>query len=216
TAAPRMAGAGASSLNRAGPLTLLFPLLLWPLAPFPRLDESHPPTRDLIHHAASAQGITPDHEAWEPFLAALAIEQSYLGRAGKTLQPLFDPAGFDWRITVGVLASFPAREVIIATLGILYTLGNDIDETSPDLRSALRDSLWTSGPRHGTPVFTLPTVFAIMVFFALCMQCGATLVTLAKESQPRWALFTFTYMTTLAWLAAVATYQLLSLLPSPS
>lgn len=140
--------------------------------------------------------------------AAAYVEDSYLGRFGKTVQPVFDPAGFDWKITVGVLASFPAREVIVSTLGITYSLGEGVEAESDDLRTVLAGSVWQDGPRRGTPVFTLPVAIALMVFFALCSQCGSTLATLARESGTRWAVASFLYMTTLAWLAAVACYQI--------
>jgi ferrous iron transport protein B len=127
---------------------------------------------------------------------------------GKAIQPIFAPAGFDWKITVGVLASFPAREVIVSTLGIIYSLGGDVDEESGDLKEALHNETWDDGPRAGQPIFNLPVVFSIMVFFALCSQCGSTLAVTAKESSWKWAAFTFFYMTALAWLGAVAVYQI--------
>ena len=140
--------------------------------------------------------------------AAAYVEQSVMGRIGRTLQPIFDPAGFDWKITIGVVASFPAREVIIATLGVIYSLGGDVDEASGDLRAAMAAERWSHGPRLGVPVYTLPVALAIMVFFALCQQCGATVATVAQESSWRWALFSFCYMTALAWLSAVAVFQI--------
>lgn len=143
----------------------------------------------------------------ENVLAAAHVENSYMGRFGKIVQPVFAPAGFDWRITVGVLASFPAREAIIATLGTTYSLGTGMDEDSDDLKTALSKARWTEGPNLGKPVFTLAVAFGIMAFFALCSQCGATLAVIRKESGLRWAVASFIYMTTLAWLAAVACYQ---------
>lgn len=138
---------------------------------------------------------------------AAYVEDSYLGRFGKTVQPVFDPAGFDWKITVGVLASFPAREVIVSTLGITYSLGGGAEEENADLRQVLAGSVWQDGPRKGTPVFTIPVAIGLMAFFALCSQCGSTLATLARETGTRWAVASFLYMTALAWLAAVAIYQ---------
>ncbi len=140
-------------------------------------------------------------------IEAAYIEQSVMGRMGQAVQPVFDPAGFDWKITVGVLGSFPAREVIIATMGIIYSLGGDVDEESDSLKDAMAASTWTSGPRAGQPVFTVPVAFAIMVFFALCSQCGATVATIAKETNWKWAIFSFVYMTVLAWIGAVVVYQ---------
>ena len=105
------------------------------------------------------------------------------------------------------MASFPAREVIIATLGTIYGIGQDVDEESGDLRSALKEDLWRDGIREGLPVFTVPVALSIMVFFALCLQCGATVAVMAKESNWGWAIFGFVYMTAVAWLGAVLTYQ---------
>jgi len=130
-----------------------------------------------------------------------------MGRFGKFVQPVFAPAGYDWKITVGVLASFPAREVIISTLGITYALGGEVDEESKDLRDAFKNAKWESGPRMGEPVYNLAVALSIMVFFALCMQCGATLAVIAKELNCGWALASFCGLTIIAWLAAVAVYQ---------
>ncbi len=127
------------------------------------------------------------------------IENSYLGRFGKTCEPVFHAVGWDWKIGVGVVASFPAREVIIATLGTIYSLGGDVDENSEGLQSQLKSAQWPDG----RPVFNVVTAVSIMVFFALCAQCAATLMTIRQETQTwRWPIFTFVYMTGLAYFAA--------------
>ena len=182
---------------RAGTIIVAMTIIIWALVYFPRPES----IRADIEAAAPTDGL-------EEKIAAAYIGQSYLARAGRTLQPVFEPAGFDWKITVGVLASFPAREVIIATLGTIYGMGAEIDEGSSDLRSVMARDQWTDGPRAGQPVFTVPVALAIMVFFALCLQCGATVAVMAKEAGWRWAVFAFAYMTALAWLGAVLTYQL--------
>jgi len=127
---------------------------------------------------------------------------------GKGVQPLFAPAGFDWKITVGVLASFPAREVIISTLSIIYNLGSEVEGHEASLQERMKSERWEQGPLAGRPVFNIPVVLAVMVFFALCMQCGATLSIMTREAGARWAVLAFVYMTGLAWLGAVLTYQL--------
>ncbi|MDR2863924.1 MAG: ferrous iron transport protein B [Puniceicoccales bacterium] len=164
----------------------------------------------LKQHIALAAALEAHIEpaaSLEKQTEAAFVEHSYLGRFGKLLQPVFDPAGFDWKITIGVLASFPAREVIVSTLGITYSLGGEADEESDDLKKAMAESVWTSGPRIGKPIFTIPVVFGIMAFFALCSQCGATLATITKEAGWRWAVASFFYMTSLAWVIAVLCYQ---------
>jgi ferrous iron transport protein B len=141
------------------------------------------------------------------YLGSSQINQSYMGRIGKAVQPIFEPAGFDWRISISVLASYPAREVIISTLGIIYSLGGDVDEEDGNLRAALKNSEWQKGERAGTPIYTVPVVVGLMVFFALCSQCGATTSIIIKEAGIKWAVASFLYMTVLAWLGAVFCYQ---------
>ena len=104
------------------------------------------------------------------------------------MQPVFAPAGFDWKLTIGVLAAFPARELIVPTLGTLYP-GEDLEKKLPTL-------------------YTAATAVAVMVFIAFCLQCGSTVAVMAREAGWRWAGFAFAYMTALAWVGAVATYQI--------
>lgn len=133
------------------------------------------------------------------------LETSYLGRVGRAMEPVFLPLGWDWRIGVGVIASFPAREVIVSTLGTIYSLGGDVDEESQGLKSAIRAATWPDG--H--PIFNIPVALSVMVFFALCAQCGATLMVIRRETNHSgWAVFTFVYMTTLAYAGAWITYHI--------
>ena len=216
----RMWERGREFVLRAGTVILAFSILIWSLLYFPRDPEvKEKATQSFLaeaavnHTSADIQSALENPEsdistALAHHIDSAYIEQSYLGRFGKAVQPVFDPAGFDWKITVGVLSSFPAREVIIATMGIIYNLGADVDEGSDDLRSVLQKEKWTSGPREGQPVYTLPVVLGIMVFFALCMQCGATVAIIARELNWRWAAFSFFGMTALAWVSAVLIYQI--------
>jgi ferrous iron transport protein B len=133
------------------------------------------------------------------------IESSFLGMVGHRIEPLVRPLGWDWKIGVATIASFPAREVIIATLGTIYSLGSDENEESLNLQSQMQQAKWPDG----RPVFTLATSLSIMVFFALCAQCSATLMTIRRETNSwRWPLFSFAYMTTLAYVGAWMTYQM--------
>ena len=139
------------------------------------------------------------------------LSQSFLGRFGKVIEPVVKPLGWDWRIGVGVLASFPAREVIVSTLGTIYSLGGDVDENSQGLQSALQSATWPDG----RPVYSIPVAMSIMVFFALCAQCASTLMVIHRETNHwGWAVFTFAYMTALAyfgaWFAFVATSWLMA------
>ncbi|MCB2155773.1 ferrous iron transport protein B [bacterium] len=135
------------------------------------------------------------------------VRQSVLGRVGHLIEPAVKPLGWDWKIGMAAIASFLAREIIVATLGVIYDLGGDTDETTTDLRDKLRAA---RGP-DGQPVFNIAVALSIMVFFALCMQCAATLAVIKRETNSwRWPVFTFAYMTTLAYIGSLITYQIAS------
>jgi len=132
---------------------------------------------------------------------------SLLGRLGHIIEPVVEPLGWDWRIGTAALASFPAREVIVGTLGIIYDLGDEAEEA--DLSTALQEAKWDHGPKAGTAVFSVPVALSIMVFFALCAQCASTLAIIKRETRSwGWAAFTFFYMTALAYIGALLVYQI--------
>jgi ferrous iron transport protein B len=123
---------------------------------------------------------------------------------GRWIEPAVTPLGWDWRIGTAAIASFPAREVVVATLGTIYNLGADHDEKSEGLRATLQAATWPDGRR----VFNLAVALSLMVFFALCCQCGATLATIRRETGSwSWPILTFVYMTGLAYVAAWLTYR---------
>lgn len=227
--------AGKEFVMRAGTVILAMTVIIWALLYFPHPETLEEQTQEQFVAQKVAQGeftapelgaLLEQGQAGDPVAPEQAVElaselqnaidsayigQSYMGRAGKFMQPLFAPAGFDWRITVAVLASFPAREVVVTTLGVIYSLGGDVDEESGSLRQILEKATWTEGPLLGQRLFTLPTALSLMVFFALCMQCGSTVIVLARQLSWRWAAFSFCSLTVIAWVLAVAVYQIGSL-----
>jgi ferrous iron transport protein B len=192
-------------LMRAGTLIFCTAILVWAAGYFPG---DHTRVHELTHqietNSIEDDDQLADMQAERRYRSGQLIENSFLGRAGVVVEPVVKPLGWDWRIGVGVIASFPAREVIIATLGTIYSLGGDVDEQDAGLQAAIRESTWPDG----RPVYTLPVALSIMVFFALCAQCAATLMVIKRETNSwRWPIFTFVYMTSLAYLAALLTYQ---------
>lgn len=187
-------------LRRAGTIILATTILVWAL--------SYYPTQPQLTAGFDSKRAT----ATEEERAQLDIEEagarlrgSYLGQAGRAIEPVVHPLGWDWKIGMATLASFPAREVIIAALGTIYNLGNKEDEGSIALRETMQAERWPDGRLVYTPVVAL----SVMVFFALCCQCGATLATIKRETGSWWyALFTFTYMTGLAYVGALLVYQI--------
>ncbi len=165
--------------------------------------------------SARMETLTQDYETelrrLEGERAGAYLSDSYFGRLGRLLAPMFAPLGWDWKITMATLASFPAREVIIATLGTIYNLGSDENDSATPLISRMRQARWDDGPRIGQPVFTPAVALSVMVFFALCAQCGATLVTIRQETgRGYYAAVAFLYMTILAYVAAMVAYQVFS------
>ncbi|HAV31791.1 MAG TPA: ferrous iron transport protein B [Planctomycetaceae bacterium] len=207
---------GWSFVSRAGTLIFAASVLVWAAGSFPvRSPERYELAARLEALAADnavMDGAVPGEtertvEELEGRLRQLNAEQlesSLLGLAGRAVEPIFRPLGWDWRIGVGVLASFPAREVVIATLGTIYSLGGDVDEGDEGLRGALRAAVWPDG----RPVYTIPVALSVMVFFALCAQCVSTLMVIRRETNSwRWPVACFVWMTGLAWLGGFAVYQ---------
>lgn len=186
----RVREAAWSFLKNAGTLILAMSVVIWALGNYPK-------------------PVQPDPSLTEAELQGEALRQSFLGRAGRVIEPVVAPLGWDWRLGCAAIASFPAREVVLGTLGVIYNLG-DVDpgeeEGATMLVRRLKAATWDGTTRK---VFTLPVALSLMVFFALCAQCASTLVVIGKETGSWvWPVATFAYMTVLAWLAAFGIYQI--------
>jgi ferrous iron transport protein B len=177
-------GSAWAFLRRAGTIILLASVVLWLLLTFPRV-----PAPDGMSEAAASRQ---------------ALEQSYAGRAGRAIEPLIEPLGFNWKIGVGLIASLAAREVIVATLAQIYAA----EEDERSLRAAVRAD---RDPRTGDPVFDPPTVAALLVFFVFALQCMSTLAIMRRETNSwRWPAFAFAYMLVLAYTMSFATNRIVS------
>ncbi|PQO40165.1 ferrous iron transport protein B [Blastopirellula marina] len=215
----RVAEKGWSFVRRAGTLIFASSVLVWAAAYYPHNTEIVAPwtsrlaeVETELETATSAKdedriaALEAEQSDLEHHISGALLRDSYLGRAGQWIEPVVRPLGWDWRIGCATLASFPAREVIIGTLGVIYDLGGDEDEESIPLREKLQAATW-----DGTdiPVFNLPVALSVMVFFALCAQCAATLAVIKRETNTwRWPIFTFVYMTLLAYVGAFAIYRI--------
>jgi len=136
--------------------------------------------------------------------SGLRLRNSYAGRLGTLIEPGLEPLGFDWKIGIGLIGSFAAREVYVSTMAVVYGLDADTDETSPALRDRVREQRWPDGRKVYTPLVSL----SLMIFFALACQCMGTLAVVKRETRSyRWPVFLFSYMTVLAWLASFVVYQ---------
>ncbi len=202
TVGMRIYQSGRHFIERAGTLILAATIVMWALAYFPRsetITAHYEAERERL--AGASEEVLDDLRAKE---VGEMLQQSFLGRMGHAIEPVVEPLGWDWRIGMAALASFPAREVIVAVLGTIYSLG-EVDEESASLRDALQSATWSDGRK----VFNIPVALSIMVFFALCAQCVSTLAVIQRETGTwRWPVLTFVYMTVLAYIGAFVTYRL--------
>jgi ferrous iron transport protein B len=213
----RMREGGWAFIRDAGTLIVAMTILVWAAAYFPHSASSIPAELKTDLSAVTQQLETAEdgeqkaqleerQAELEAELDGHYLRQSYLARAGRLLEPAVRPLGWDWRIGSAVLASFPAREVVVSTMGVIFGLGSDTDENSESLRTRLQEARWEGTER---PLFNLPMALGLLVFFALCAQCVSTLAVIKRETNSwRWPLVTFAYMTLLAYLGALLTYQL--------
>lgn len=182
-------------LTTAGTIIFAMSVIIWALLFFP-LGDTAKYEREYQELSAARQ----EQVNLEQFQELRQREDSYLGRFGKAVEPVFVPAGFDWRLTTAILAAFPAREVVVPAMGILFGTGGDVDEGSATLADKMKSATWPDG----RPLITVWSAMSLMVFFALCAQCMATLAAVKRETNSwKWAWFSFGYMTALAYLAAV-------------
>jgi len=190
-------------VTEAGPTILACSVGLWLLLSFPRAE-----TPVAAPDAAPAAAVQPaaelpaDADALD-VAEAQRLRDSWGGRLGRLIEPVIRPLGFDWKIGVGLIGAFAAREVFVSTMGVVYGVGKT-DETSMPLRDRLQHERWPDGRRVYTPLVGL----SLLVFFALAAQCMSTLAVVRRETGGwGWPVFLFTYMTVLAWLCSFAVYQ---------
>jgi len=188
-------------VKRAGTVILAISIILWALMYFPRDGKSDAFTHDN-NVAESQTEVTPEGVTLTP--ESQQIQHSFAGKLGHTIEPAIRPLGFDWKIGVALIASFAAREVLVSTLSIIYNVGKDDDAQSQTLVQALHDAKRDDGRPAWTPL----TGLTLMVFFVLAMQCMSTVAVVRRETNSwRWPIFMIAYMTGLAYVAAMLTFQ---------
>jgi len=211
-------------VRRAGTVILAISILLWALVTFPRMNTT---ARDADSGVATATSTTAnapgEHattderaETVQPAAGAShvaegldgdageQIRQSYAGRLGHLIEPAIAPLGFDWKMGIGLIASFAARETLVSTLSIVYNVGGDATAESDSLIDAVRNARRADGSPAWTPLVAV----SMMVFFVLACQCMSTIAIVRRETNSwRWPLFMVSYMLVLAYIASFITYQ---------
>jgi ferrous iron transport protein B len=197
-----------SFLREAGTVILAFTIVMWVLLSYPKLPEPPSAPAPPVAAALAPTASAPSAAAVVPALTdngarASALEYSFAGRLGKALEPALAPLGFDWKIGVGILGAFAAREVFVSVMGMVYGLGDVGEDDAP-----LRDRMRAETRLDGQPVYTPLVGLSLMVFFALACQCMSTLAVVRRETRSwRWPVFMFGYMTALAWVTSFVVYQ---------
>jgi ferrous iron transport protein B len=190
-------------LRKAGTVILAVSVVLWFLASYPG---PGPDGAQLETRIAAARQIGDDESAdhLSTELSGLALRNSFAGRGGRLLEPLIEPLGFDWRIGIGLITSFAAREVMVSTMATVFNLGDDEDEGFLSLREKLRTAKDETGETAYSPLVAV----SLMVFFVLACQCMSTVAVVRRETNTwRWPVFMIVMMNGLAWIASFAIYQ---------
>jgi ferrous iron transport protein B len=205
-------------LRTAGTVILSINILLWFLATYPRspeIEHAFAAKRAALPAAVAAGATAPDALAAmnAETLAALDREEigeklrrSFAGRLGRLIEPVIAPLGFDWKMGIGIIASFAAREVFVSTMSTVYNVGGS--DTAGSSMNSLAQTLQAQKRPDGTPVYTALTAITLMVFYVFALQCVSTVAVVRRETNSwKWPFFQWLYMGILAWGLAFLTYQ---------
>ena len=189
-----------SFVFEAGKIILSISILLWILASNGPGDNFKYAEQIILEKYDNKKNITElDYE-----IQSYRLENSYIGTAGKILEPILNPLGYDWKIGIAIITSFAAREVFVGTLATIFSVGSENVETIKEKMSYQRK-------QNGQLLFNLPTGVSLMVFYAIALQCMSTIAIVKKETNSwKWPAIQFTFMTIIAYISALIVYQTLS------
>ena len=185
----------------AGKIILAISIILWVLA-------SYGPG-DKFNNAESFVETTATQTTYErnDKIAAFKLEHSYIGIIGKTIEPLIKPLGYDWKVGIGLVASFAAREVFVGTLATIYSVGSANEGENID---TIKTKMENETYADGTKVFTLASGISLLLFYAFAMQCMSTLAIVRRETKSwKWPILQLVGMTAIAYICALIAFQFL-------
>lgn len=188
----------------AGKIILAISIILWFLG-------SHGPGDDFKNAEKIVAEKTHEERqeihpaSLEDQISEYKLENSYIGIMGKSIEPVIEPLGYDWKIGIAVLTSFAAREVFVGTLATIYSVGSNADD-----EGTIKDRMKHEVHKDGTPVFNFATGVSLLLFYAFAMQCASTLAVTKRETNSwKWPMIQLTFMSAVAYLTALLAYQLL-------
>ncbi len=218
-------------ITKAGTTIFFLSVILWAMSYYPRLPEARAQSISKTVHnqmemSGAPVGIPTDNGIWyrtfsrpatmqemdnaaNKAIAAAQSEHSIAGHLGHAMEPFIRPLGYDWKMGVGLVGAFAAREVFVSTLGIIYSVGEVEDGKTADLATAMKADRYTSGPRAGQTVWTPLSALSLLVWFVLAMQCMSTFAIVRRETASwRWPIFMLLYMNALAYVVSLGVYQI--------
>lgn len=190
----------------AGKIILLISIILWVLGNFGPNDKFYQAEDYVTQQAPDLQG-----DELEKAVGSYQLEHSFLGYIGMGIEPFVRPLGYDWKMGIGLISSFAAREVFVGTMAVVYSLGDDVDIEDDEQKNSLLGKMKSEiNANTGKPAYNLASGISLLLFYAFAMQCMATIAVVRKETGSwKWTLIQTAFMTGLAYLAAFIAYQLL-------
>ena len=186
----------------AGKIILALSVVLWFLAS--NGPESYKNAEQNTIEKVANQNLGTDE--LQQKIAAVKLENSYIGIMGKSIEPAIRPLGYDWKIGIALITSFAAREVFVGTLATIYSVGSD-DENTTTIKEKMRSEI---NPTTGKKIFNFPAGMSLLVFYAFAMQCMATLAIVKRETKTwKWPLIQLFGMTGLAYVCSLIVFQIL-------
>lgn len=188
-------------LKKIGGVILIGVIIIWALGYFPRQTDATKQIATQIEQRQTNQETQAQQKTihqLELKQEATRLQNSYLGRIGQFIEPAMRPLGFDWKMSVSLLAGLPAKEIVVSTMGVLYQVEND-QEVS--LTKKLQQERYTTGPKKGQLIISVPVALAFLIFILVYFPCIGVIAAIRNESGKLfWAIFTMFYTTALAWV----------------
>ena len=181
-------------LQKIGGVILIGVIIIWALGYFPR---------EVPSDNSNVQEIVANQSSQ---VKSQRLQNSYLGQLGQFIQPVMSPLGFDWKMSVSLLAGLPAKEIIVSTMGVLYQV--EQDQKNVGLSAKLVQEKYISGEKKGEKVISIPVALAFLAFVLIYFPCLGVIATIRSESgKIKWALFTVVYTTSIAWIISFLVFR---------
>ena len=186
----------------AGKIILAISIILWVMASYGPGDKFNN-AESYVKETSASQSTSELNDQ----IAAFKLEHSYIGIVGKTIEPLIKPLGYDWKVGIGLVASFAAREVFVGTLATIYSVGSAGEgENIETIKTKMANETYADG----TKVFTLASGISLLLFYAFAMQCMSTLAIVRRETKSwKWPILQLIGMTAIAYICALIAFQFL-------